>query len=459
MFAPRGWLSGRGNQKVYRTLAESALFDRGWYRKTYLAGLEKLRDPLWHFIHAGWQKGWDPSPRFDTQFYLGWNKDVRESGLNPLDHFVNFGEAEGRPALAPLSQWWPEHIEGASPIKFYIAPNPGRKRLTLVLDENTPKRWIGDVALAIIAMAWLGDSLNRDVRVLVRAAAPQIPRIDSDVFYWPGSVKLQVTHIPAGFEYSDIDRYAGEIFVATSWSTAHSLHKTLGGTNLIYFVSENEPSTVTPGESSFLAQSALQLSGVTYLLTAPIDQTELWSHQKRPKNIVHEKNLSLGFFVKKTTRHAVSHSPVIVWSGDSLDKSRTRGILTGIEQAAAKGDINLEENPIVLAGETATRLLLLGTHEVSAVSPATPAEEIYLIATGALIIALGSNAGHHPVSEVARALGRKTLSNPDFSSSSQGIGDLLSAALGKCAPASISAASRQESEVQQFAKRLGEFFA
>ncbi len=457
MFAPRGWLSGRGNQAVYRTLTQSALFDPKWYRKTYLSGLEKLQDPLWHFIHAGWQKGWDPSPRFDTQFYLWWNKDVRESEVNPVDHFVNYGEAEGRPALTPLAQWWPDRLEATSPIKFYIAPHTGRKRVTLVLDVNTPRRWQGDVALPVITAAWLGHSLGRDVRIVVRDAALEIPKIDKDVFHWPDSLALQITDIPAGIEYSDIARYEDEIFVATSWSSAHSLHNTLGGTHLIYFVSEDEPSTVPAGESRSLAHSALHLEGVTYLLAASIDQTALWSDTKPPQNVVHEKNLNLGFFVKKTAQHTDSKAPIVIWSGDSLDRANTRGVLASIEKAAAAGAIDLENNPVVLAGATATRLLLLGTHEVAATQPATPAEEIALIASGALVIALGSTAGVHPVSESARALGQKALSDSDFASSSQSMGEIVGSTLKESAPAS-GAAARQKSEVHQFAKRLGKYF-
>jgi hypothetical protein len=459
MFAPRGWLSGRGNQAVYRTLTQSALFDPKWYRKTYLSGVEKLQDPLWHFIHAGWQKGWDPSPRFDTQFYLWWNKDVRESRVNPVDHFVNYGEAEGRPALTPLAQWWPDHLKAVSPIKFYTAPQKGKKRVTLVLDVNTPRRWKGDVALAMITAAWLGHSLGRDVRILVRDdAALEIPKIDKDVFHWPGPLAPQITHIPTGIEYSDIARYEDEIFVATSWSSAHSLHNTFGGTQLIYLVSEDEPATVPAGESRSLAHSALHLEGVTYLPTAPIDQTELWPHTKPPHNVVHEKNLNLGFFVKKTAQHADSQAPIVIWSGNSPDRANTRGVLASIEKAAAEGAIDLENNPVVLAGATATRLLLLGSHEAAATQPATPAEEIALIASGALVIALGSTTGGHPVSESARVLGQTALSDSDFASSSQSMGDIVGSALKEHVPAS-GAAVRQKSEVQQFAKRLGKYFA
>ena len=38
----------------------------------------------------------DPSPKFDTSWYLRSYSDVRKSGLNPLAHYLRKGAAEGR---------------------------------------------------------------------------------------------------------------------------------------------------------------------------------------------------------------------------------------------------------------------------------------------------------------------------------------------------------------------------
>jgi hypothetical protein len=38
----------------------------------------------------------DPGPSFDTSAYLDANADVRAAGINPLEHWLLFGEAEGR---------------------------------------------------------------------------------------------------------------------------------------------------------------------------------------------------------------------------------------------------------------------------------------------------------------------------------------------------------------------------
>ena len=71
-----------------------ALFDEDFYRAQAL--LDRGADALSHYLHLGWLQGWNPSPSFDTRYYLAANPDVSESGINPLLHFVRHGRAEGR---------------------------------------------------------------------------------------------------------------------------------------------------------------------------------------------------------------------------------------------------------------------------------------------------------------------------------------------------------------------------
>jgi serralysin len=48
---------------------------------------------------VGWTEGRDASTWFDTQGYLAANPDVAAAGMNPLDHFLQFGIYEGRQAV------------------------------------------------------------------------------------------------------------------------------------------------------------------------------------------------------------------------------------------------------------------------------------------------------------------------------------------------------------------------
>ena len=72
------------------------MFDKEYYLENYTDFRNSGIDPITHYLKTGWHQGKNPSPDFITDFYLLRNPDVRESGINPLVHYIQFGKAEGR---------------------------------------------------------------------------------------------------------------------------------------------------------------------------------------------------------------------------------------------------------------------------------------------------------------------------------------------------------------------------
>jgi hypothetical protein len=87
---------------VYATIKQA--FCTEYYLKRYPDIRESGVDPLIHYIRSGCREGRDPSPAFSTRYYLERYPDVLGSGLNPLFHFVRHGLGEGRrPVPLPAS--------------------------------------------------------------------------------------------------------------------------------------------------------------------------------------------------------------------------------------------------------------------------------------------------------------------------------------------------------------------
>jgi hypothetical protein len=82
------------------------LFDREWYLEQYPDVRAGELDPYDHYLRHGAAEGRDPSPLFDTDWYLQQNLDVRESGANPLVHFFLHGASEGRDPHPLFSNDW-----------------------------------------------------------------------------------------------------------------------------------------------------------------------------------------------------------------------------------------------------------------------------------------------------------------------------------------------------------------
>lgn len=92
------------------------MFDPDYY-SSQTHGLPDGQDPRVHFDLIGWRLGFNPAPGFSTAYYLAQNPDVWASGLNPLDHYLRFGEAEARRPL-PQSREELEPLYSLSQAEF-----------------------------------------------------------------------------------------------------------------------------------------------------------------------------------------------------------------------------------------------------------------------------------------------------------------------------------------------------
>ncbi len=77
------------------SIGKSSFFDPAWYSEAY-PDLSGCNDLLFHYATQGWKEGRNPGPEFNGNLYLEHYPDVANSGINPLMHYLEFGKAEGR---------------------------------------------------------------------------------------------------------------------------------------------------------------------------------------------------------------------------------------------------------------------------------------------------------------------------------------------------------------------------
>lgn len=89
--------------KLHKKVTHSKYFSNDWYLDTYKQQLADFSgSPVKHYISIGWKLGNDPSPLFSTQKYLSRYKDIRDSGICPLVHYLLNGMDEDRAIDAAL---------------------------------------------------------------------------------------------------------------------------------------------------------------------------------------------------------------------------------------------------------------------------------------------------------------------------------------------------------------------
>lgn len=83
-------------RKDKAVISESEYFDNEYIAKQLEDLGLKIKDPLEFFVLFGAALELSPSEKFDTKSYLEMNPDVKDSGINPLLHYIKHGKAEGR---------------------------------------------------------------------------------------------------------------------------------------------------------------------------------------------------------------------------------------------------------------------------------------------------------------------------------------------------------------------------
>lgn len=116
----------RKRESDAQTLAGSGAFDSAYYRAVNPGVVPSGMDPIEHYLKFGAAEGRNPCALFDTGYYLERNPDVVASGMNPLVHFCRYGFRELRdpsPGFA-IAWYWLVRLHAdpnVNPLAHYLA--------------------------------------------------------------------------------------------------------------------------------------------------------------------------------------------------------------------------------------------------------------------------------------------------------------------------------------------------
>ncbi|MDX1476253.1 MAG: glycosyltransferase [Saprospiraceae bacterium] len=140
----------REERAHYDLLSQSTYFDQDYYLNENPDVRDQGLDPVWHYLLFGEAEGRSPSRLFDVAFYRKAYPDVDLSNMNALLHFLKYGRREGR---LPRPDENKKNI--ARPFEV-ITPSDA-----LILDVDPPgpyDKWVENNAI--------GDALRKDLETL-----------------------------------------------------------------------------------------------------------------------------------------------------------------------------------------------------------------------------------------------------------------------------------------------------
>ena len=89
------FFQNRNRKRIKQAIQQSGLFDAAFYMRKY-KDVPAGADPIEHFLDSSETEVRDPSPGFCSQNYLHRYSDVAQNGMIPFVHYVRYGAREGR---------------------------------------------------------------------------------------------------------------------------------------------------------------------------------------------------------------------------------------------------------------------------------------------------------------------------------------------------------------------------
>jgi glycosyltransferase involved in cell wall biosynthesis/GT2 family glycosyltransferase len=147
-----------GHRKL---ISDAGLFDGEYYARQAPDLRDSGLDPLVHYLTRGAAEGLDPHPLFDSSFYLERHPDVAASGTNPLVHYLRTGAAQGRDPhpLFETSFYLEQkpHVAalGVNPLVHFLAEGP-----TPAFDPFSSPTPLPDTAICVVTPDIVGPVKN-----------------------------------------------------------------------------------------------------------------------------------------------------------------------------------------------------------------------------------------------------------------------------------------------------------
>lgn len=89
------WLGYTSHQDIAE-IRNSEYMDSEWYLEQNPDVKQSGVDAVEHYYKYGWKEGRAPGPRFSSSDYLSNNPDVANASVEPLLHYIRYGKKEGR---------------------------------------------------------------------------------------------------------------------------------------------------------------------------------------------------------------------------------------------------------------------------------------------------------------------------------------------------------------------------
>ena len=246
-------------------------------------------------------------------------------------------------------------IRPLGPLQVFSIPSSGR-RVNLVTDSINSSSLFGGVSTSIIFCALLAKRLNCQLRVITRtekAASHNFFEVlkNNNVAY---KDNVEFMYVDLFSTSIDIDVSSDDIFVATSWWTAHSCLESVEANKIIYFLQEDERMFYSYGDDHLRCSSVLSNPDIKFVINTKF----LFDHfvSQGFKNIAQngqwfEPSFSSYEDIRTLNQHSASKKKFFFYARPNNHRNLFYLGLKTINAAVTRGILNLEVWEVCFVGQ------------------------------------------------------------------------------------------------------------
>ncbi len=262
--------------KLGREIRRSDLFDIAWYLRTNPDVRNAGLDPVEHYLRYGAREGRDPSPSFNTREYIARNPNIERKGLNPLIHYLrsyDLDEARSSEAKLPLAyrdQILTRFVRNEA-LPVFLNPS-SKSRINLILDSLDSNSLYGGVGTAIVFAALLSNRTGRALRVVTRDTPPAAANFQK-LLSFQGidcAAEVEFCHSNPRSDSQMLDITLSDTFITTSWWTTSCVSKAVSARNIVYILQEDERIFYPNGDDRLRCSETLASSEIRFVVNTKL---------------------------------------------------------------------------------------------------------------------------------------------------------------------------------------------
>lgn len=224
----------RIHEKNINLIRNSEYFDEEYYKSE---NPQLKIDPCTHYYYKGWKKGISPSYKFSTKHYLENNPDVKNSGINPLLHYLKYGQYENRKIYKDIGisliDIYQKRYNFAYSYKTYQI-NEEKKILNLFFDK------IDNDIIKIKNLLKFIIDLSKKKKYIIRIIYNESNFSDLKNILEKNDLRLPKNTLFINLKTDNyLEIHDNDIYISTSWKSTLALLRNKLIDKMIYFYIDN----------------------------------------------------------------------------------------------------------------------------------------------------------------------------------------------------------------------------